>query len=173
MRSHTIFFSFAALFSNLAISNAQSCTADQRLAGAEAIPYAYNLTPLGAAAAAFNQVPFASDCTINIFPNGGPGVPTAVDGKTTVDFAIATRQLFSEVTGEYTDVPETFSTIIHTNVTLGVRNLVPIPVTFYADVYLDYNTDCKIKAVRADATIPTQILGLILHPPSLGLLPII
>lgn len=66
MRSHTIFFSFAALFSNLAISNAQSCTADQRLAGAEAIPYAYNLTPLGAAAAAFNQVPFASDCTINM-----------------------------------------------------------------------------------------------------------
>lgn len=43
-------------------SQDDACTADKRLAAARQIPYAYNLQPLGASAAAFKEVPFAADC---------------------------------------------------------------------------------------------------------------
>lgn len=49
------------------------------------------------------------------YPNGGPGVLVAIDGTTTLDFAIETRQLFNKVTGAYTDYANG-TTIIHTNV---------------------------------------------------------
>lgn len=42
---------------------------------------------------------------------------------------------------------------IYTNVTLGVSSIVPIPVTFSGQVYLDFNNDCRITAVRAYAEI--------------------
>lgn len=56
------------------------------------------------------------------WPNGGPGVETAVDGTTTVDFAIATRQIFTKVTGEYTDFANG-TTIIHTDVVRFTRGV--------------------------------------------------
>jgi hypothetical protein len=40
------------------------CTSSQRLAGAELIPYSYNLVSPGAAATSFQQVPFAPDCIV-------------------------------------------------------------------------------------------------------------
>lgn len=43
--------------------------------------------------------------------------------------------------------------------TLGVRNLVPVPVTFRGYVFLDYNDDCRIYAVRAYAQVPTRVLN--------------
>lgn len=43
------------------------------------------------------------------------------------------------------------TTVIYTNVTLGVQSLVPIPVTFSGQVYVDFNTDCRIYGVRAYA----------------------
>lgn len=49
--------------------------------------------------------------------------------------------------------------MIYTNVTLGVSSIVPIPVTFSGQVYLDFNNDCRITAVRAYAEIPTYING--------------
>lgn len=52
--------------------------------------------------------------------------------------------------------------------TLGVRNEIPIPVTFTADVFLDYTDDCGVNGVRAYATVPTKVLGLLINPPALG-----
>ena len=65
-------FSFpAALFMGLSLfqtitAAAIGCTESVRLAGAAQIPYAYNLKPIGASAAAFAQVPFASDCAVEV-----------------------------------------------------------------------------------------------------------
>jgi hypothetical protein len=73
--------------------------------------------------------------TISSNPNGGPAIPVAVDETTTKDFAIAARQVLSQVTGQFTDLPNNDTTIIHTNVTLGALHSVALPVTFYADVY--------------------------------------
>jgi hypothetical protein len=42
---------------------------------------------------------------------------------------------------------------------VGVSSIVPIPVTFSGQVYLDFNTDCRITAVRAFAQVPTYING--------------
>lgn len=97
-----------------------------------------------------------------------------------------------DVTGNYIDFPANGTTDIQTNVvcisilyfpqteankkqqqTLGVRDVIPIPVTFYANVYLDFDDNCNILAVRAFAQIPTLVLGLILNPPGIpaGTLP--
>ncbi|CZR61848.1 uncharacterized protein PAC_11745 [Phialocephala subalpina] len=152
-----------SIFSSLVTS---TCTTSQRLAIAAQIPAAYNLSPLGASYAAFEAIPFAPLCQTSIAPNGLPPVPVAIDRSTTELFAQATRQLFSEVTGCYVDFPRNGTTDIQTNVTLGVRDIIPIPVTFSANVYLDFGVDlhgnCQINAVRAFATIPSQVLGLIL-----------
>lgn len=40
-----------------------ACTSTQRLAGAQLIPYSYNLVDPGASAASFATVPFAPNCT--------------------------------------------------------------------------------------------------------------
>jgi hypothetical protein len=49
--------------------------------------------------------------------------------------------------------------------TLGALHLVPVPVTFYANVYLTYHlSTCLIEEVFADATISTQLAGLFLDP---------
>lgn len=42
---------------------------------------------------------------------------------------------------------------------MGVNSVVPIPVTFSGQVYLDFNPDCRITAVRAYAEVPTYIDG--------------
>lgn len=91
------------------------CTSAQRLAGAELVVSAYNLIPASASAASFAHLPVEDDCHIHIYPDGGPGIPVAVSSDTTIAFADATRQLFSKVTGAYTDY-ENGTTIIHTNV---------------------------------------------------------
>lgn len=57
----------------------------------------------------------------------------------------------------------------HFKQTLGVRSGIPIPVTFFANVYLDYNVNCEIKKVRAVATIPTEVLGLLFTYINVGL----
>lgn len=125
-----------ALFVGLSLvlsiaADTSRCSSAERIAGAEKIPYAYNLTPLGASAAAFEEVPFAPDCVVEVlrppisirqslfltiefrYPNGLPGVIVAVDAATTRAFAVETRQVFSDVTGEYTDFANG-TTIIHT-----------------------------------------------------------
>lgn len=48
--------------------------------------------------------------------NGAPPLPVAIDGNTTVTFAVATRQLFSLVTGAYTDFAGNGTTDIRTDV---------------------------------------------------------
>jgi hypothetical protein len=53
--------------------------------------------------------------TIHRYPNGGPGVPVAITGATSYAFAVASRQVFSKVTGEYTDFGNG-TTVIATNV---------------------------------------------------------
>ena len=91
----------------------------------------------------------------------------AIDSTTTIDFAIATRQIFSKVTGTYTDNADG-DTIIHTNVTLGALHGLAIPLTFYADVHCYYNLDtCLIEKIDAIATIPTVVAGVPVTPPVL------
>lgn len=62
--SLSLFFAFlASLISTItSSSDSSTCTAQRRLQAARAIPHAYNLSPLGASSAAFDQVPFAKDC---------------------------------------------------------------------------------------------------------------
>jgi hypothetical protein len=67
--------------------------------------------------------------------------------------------VFSSVTGQYKDFGSNGTTVIYTNVTLGVSSIVPVPVTFSGQVYLDFNNNCRITAVRAYAEIPTYING--------------
>jgi len=62
-------------------------------------------------------------------------------------------------------------TLTGSNQTLGVRSIVPVPVTFSADVFLDYTPECRIKAVRAYARIPSEVLGFMTKNP--GVPPII
>jgi len=78
------------------------------------------------------------------------------------DFALTTRQVFSDVTGRYVDFPLNGTTDIIVNVTLGIlHGILPIPVIFSANVYLDYNEDCTIDTARAFAQIPTNIANLL------------
>lgn len=158
------------------------CTAEERLYWANQVPVAYSKND-GTTYDTFNAIPFgapdhAGVCATLIYPNGGNGVPASVTGQGVVNFGTETRQLFSRVTGEYVDFPDNGTTVILTNVTLGVRSseyshewtrsperhadmliVVPIPVTFFAHVYLDFNADCRIYGVRAFAQIPTNIAG--------------
>jgi hypothetical protein len=127
----------------------------------------------------------------------GP-VPFSDSGSSSEAFGIETRQLFSSVTGEYTDFPNNGTALITTNVvrpstslpllssssplpllthklsltkqTLGVRSAIPVPVTFFAYVYLDYDDNCEIQTIRAIASIPTEVLGAFVDFPDLGLL---
>lgn len=97
--------------------------------------------------------------------DGLPQAPVAVTGETTYDFALATRQVFSQVTGQYRDYAN-LTTIIDTNVTLGALHALTVPVTFFANVLLDFNSDtCQIERVEAYAQVPTQVLGLLVDPP--------
>lgn len=96
---------------------------------------------------------------MNSYPNGGTGIPVAVTGNGVVTFGTTTRQVFSKVTGNYVDFPANGTTVIYTDVTLGVRSDLPIPVTFAGQVYLDFTADCRISAVRAYAEVPTEING--------------
>lgn len=80
---------------------------------------------------------------------------------------MATRQIFTRVTGLYDDYVNG-TTIIHTNVTLGLAHSVAVPVTFYADVYLTYDlSNCLMEKIQAFATIPTDIGGIPITPPIL------
>jgi hypothetical protein len=93
------------------------------------------------------------------YPNGGGPVPVGVTGNGVVAFGTETRQVFSKVTGEYSDFGANGTALILTNVTLGVSSIVPVPVTFSGQVYLDFNANCRITAVRAFAQIPRYIAG--------------
>ncbi|CZT25460.1 uncharacterized protein RCC_11192 [Ramularia collo-cygni] len=139
------------------------CTPEYRLAGAQQIIFAYNRVQPGESAAAFQRLPLRDDCKVTILANGLPGVPVAIDRTTTVDFATASREAFSRVTGIYKDFPENGTTVINTNVTLGVLHAVALPVTFNADVYLDYDvSQCLMTAIRAYARVPTQVGGVVI-----------
>lgn len=61
-------------------------------------------------------------------------------------------------------------TILPSPQTLGIRSAIPLPVTFFARVYLDYDADCKIQTIRAIApSVPSEVLGAFVNFPSLGL----
>jgi hypothetical protein len=113
--------------------------------------------------------------------NGLPPIPVAVNGQTSYDFAVASRQVFSKVTGDYVDFPSNGTTEIITDVvsprcrwlsclytasnlyriqTLGALHSITIPVTFRGYVFLDYNSDCTIDFVRAFAEIPTEVANI-------------
>ncbi|KAK6438349.1 hypothetical protein LTR95_005452 [Oleoguttula sp. CCFEE 5521] len=155
----------AALPTEFIESRSSSCTAKQRLAGAQLIITSYAATEPGASAAGFLQLPLEDDCHTYINPNGGPAVPVAIDAATTRDFATTSRQAFSKVTGVFDDY-KNGTTIIHTNVTLGALHAMAIPVTFYADVHLEYNLDsCLMQKIQAFATIPTVVAGIPINPP--------
>lgn len=64
------------------------------------------------------------------YPNGGGPVLVGVTGQGVVNFGTETRQAFSSVTGRYVDFPHNGTTVIYTEVTLGVNSVVPIPTTF-------------------------------------------
>lgn len=40
--------------------------------------------------------------------------------------------------------------------------MIPIPVTFSAHVYLDFDQECEIEKVRAFAQIPSEVAGIVL-----------
>ncbi|SMQ46696.1 unnamed protein product [Zymoseptoria tritici ST99CH_1A5] len=141
-----------------------TCTPERRIAIAKQIPYAYSQDGVVAVYEAFHDIPFGvgnldGPCVTEIYPNGGGPVLVGVTGQGVVNFGTETRQAFSSVTGRYVDFPHNGTTVIYTEVTLGVNSVVPIPTTFSGEVYLDYNSDCRITAVRAYAEVPTYILG--------------
>lgn len=59
--------------------------------------------------------------------------------------------------------------------TLGALDgLLEIPVTFSANVYLEFNlTTCGITLVQAFATIPSKVLGVLIEAPELDSIKII
>nr|OQO22310.1 hypothetical protein B0A51_09905 [Rachicladosporium sp. CCFEE 5018] len=155
----------SALPTELMESRSSSCTPNQRLAGAQLIINSYAATEPGASAAGFLQLPLEDDCHTYVNPNGRPAVPVAVDAATTRDFATSSRQAFSKVTGVFDDY-KNGTTIVHTNVTLGALHAIAIPVTFHADVHLEYNLDsCLMQKIQAFATIPTVVAGIPINPP--------
>ncbi|KAB8338716.1 hypothetical protein FH972_021661 [Carpinus fangiana] len=102
-------------------------------------------------------------------PNGLGAITVAVDGSTTYDFALATRQAFTRVTGEYVDFgDQNRTTVIKTEVTLGLLHSIMLPVTFSANVYFYFDASCMIYQITAYATIPSVILGYPVSPPVLG-----
>ncbi|KAK5168959.1 uncharacterized protein LTR77_006268 [Saxophila tyrrhenica] len=142
-----------------------ACSAETRLAGAKQVVYSYNLSGLGQSAAGFKEVPFGAPgagggCVTTLIADGTCPIPVATTGSGTYDFAVETRQVFSDVTGEYIDFADNGTTLINTNVTLGVRDIVGIPITFAGHVYIDHNDDCRIYQVRAYAEVPISVLGL-------------
>ncbi|PIA88707.1 hypothetical protein CB0940_06836 [Cercospora beticola] len=141
-----------------------TCTAERRIAISGQVPFAYAQPGVTAVREAFRDIPFGvpdldGSCVTQIWPNGGGPITVGVTGNGVVNFGVATRQAFSSVTGQYVDFPQNGTTVIYTNVTLGVSSIVPAPVTFSGQVYLDFNTDCRITAVRAFAQVPTYIGG--------------
>ncbi|OQO00801.1 hypothetical protein B0A48_13488 [Cryoendolithus antarcticus] len=155
----------SALPTELIKTRSSSCTPKQRLTGAQLIITSYAATEPGASAAGFLQLPLENDCHTYINPNGGPAVPVAIDAATTRDFATSSRQAFSKVTGVFDDY-RNGTTIIHTNVTLGALHAIAVPVTFYADVHLEYNLDsCLMQKIQAFAIIPTVVAGIPNNPP--------
>ncbi|CEJ94359.1 hypothetical protein VHEMI09896 [[Torrubiella] hemipterigena] len=145
--------------------NTPSCSAEQRLKSAQQVIVAYAANPL-ATYGEFDKIPFgvpnkAGGCVTTIAANGLCPVPVATTGAGVVQFGTETRQAFSSVTGKYTDFPQNLTAVINTNVTLGVNSLIPLPITFNADVYLDFNVNCRIYQVRAVAWVPSDILGIL------------
>lgn len=57
---------------------------------------------------------------VNLTPNsaadGLPPIPVSYSGSSSYAFGVETRQLFSSVTGEYTDFPANGTALINTNV---------------------------------------------------------
>ncbi|KAI5368181.1 hypothetical protein Slin15195_G033150 [Septoria linicola] len=145
-------------------SSAQACTAAERIRISGLVPFAYSQPDPISTFDEFSKIPFgvpdlAGSCVTQIYPNGGGPITVGVTGKGVVNFGVASRQAFSSVTGQYVDFGANGTTVIDTNVTLGVASAVPVPVTFSGQVYLDCNNNCRITAVRAFAQVPTYILG--------------
>ncbi|EME43729.1 hypothetical protein DOTSEDRAFT_34317 [Dothistroma septosporum NZE10] len=143
---------------------AAACTAKDRLYYANQVPVSYSQTGPVATEESFSQIPFgvgslSGPCETVIYPNGGPGIIVGETGEDVVRFGTTTRQGFYSVTGKYEDFPQNGTTVIYTNVTLGVESDVDSGVTFAGQVYLDFNTACRISAVRAFAEVPKYIDG--------------
>ncbi|KAG4419111.1 hypothetical protein IFR04_007707 [Cadophora malorum] len=170
MVPRTLLLALAALSG---VNSAAVCTPEHRIAGGQGVIFAYAQTLPGATYAAFNSIPFGigglgGKCITTILADGLPGAPVGFTGVDVVNFGTATRQVFSKVTGFFTDFPANNSMVINNvNVTLGVRDIVPVPVIFNADVYLDYSPapDCRIQAVRAYARVPSEVLGMMTDHP--------
>ncbi|GAA5975446.1 hypothetical protein JCM11641_004266 [Rhodosporidiobolus odoratus] len=128
------------------------CTSEKRIAIVKQIPAAYNKNELGGTASGFAAIPFADSCPTFIAADGLPPVYVSQTGNDIRAFGTLTRQVFSHVTGEYTDFANG-TTLINTDVTLGIRSIIPLPVGFAGQVYCDFDESCRIKAV------PNQILG--------------
>ncbi|CZS96912.1 uncharacterized protein RCO7_02662 [Rhynchosporium graminicola] len=164
---------FVLLTAASAVSGAVVCTPERRIAGGKGVISAYAQTLPGATYAAFSNLPLGigglgGKCITTILADGLPGAPVGFTGRDVVNFGTATRQVFSKVTGFLTDFPQNNSMVINNaNITLGLRSIVKLPVTFNADVYLDYSPapDCRIQAVRAYARLPSEVLGMITAKP--------
>ncbi|KAH7346852.1 hypothetical protein BKA65DRAFT_595287 [Rhexocercosporidium sp. MPI-PUGE-AT-0058] len=92
------------------------CTPAVRLAGVHQVVTAYNTQGIGGSATAFASVPWGDECIITISANGLPPIPFSYSGSSSYAFGVETRQLFSSVTGEYTDFPGNGTALINTNV---------------------------------------------------------
>ncbi|CZT23302.1 uncharacterized protein RCC_09013 [Ramularia collo-cygni] len=174
------FFTVAAAAVSLA--SAETCTTQKRIEGSRQVAVAYNAVGLGASAEEFQLVPWGSpdsagSCLVTIIPNGlGCGIPVATTGAGTTQFAIETRQVFNKL--EITEIiPFSNGTVLlSVDIRLGLREILPLPATFHAWVYMDFNVDCRIYSARAYADVPTSILTFItaqqINIPNGGLYPI-
>ena len=52
---------------------------------------------------------------------------------------------------------------------MGVRDKIPVPVTFFVDVYLDFDKKCRIYSVGLMLEFLSEVLGLLINPPFLGI----
>lgn len=108
-----------------------------------------------------------NNITINSSADGSPMIPTAIDRTTFVDFAVAITQVLSGATASYTDF-NNGTTLLQTNITLGLLQSITVPVTLYADAYLTYDVStCLMNDITAYITAPTEVAGITITPPIL------
>lgn len=108
------------------------CEPSTRLAAARQVIYAYNLDDPGASATAFKDVPWGAPnaggaCLTTIIPDGSCPIPVALTGAGTYDFAISSRQVFSNLTGEFIDFPANGTVLINTEVVSCSSSLLKEP----------------------------------------------
>ena len=115
MITRTLLLALAALSG---VNSAAVCTPEHRIAGGQGVIFAYAQTLPGATYAAFNSIPFGigglgGKCITTILADGLPGAPVGFTGVDVVNFGTATRQVFSKVTGFFTDFPANNSMVIN------------------------------------------------------------